>query len=83
MRAKIFPLPTHASMARKESRLARRTHKGREVYTGLGHHCGVIPYSSVVWWIDSGAEDEWLQGKNGILRKGVLVLGELVWMRVV
>ena len=43
----IFPLPTRASMARKKSRLERRTHKGHEVYTGSGHRCGVIPYSSV------------------------------------
>ena len=51
------------------------------VYTGLGHHCGVIPYSSVVWWIASWAEDEQLQGKNNLLRRGALVLGEFVWMR--
>ena len=32
--------------------------KGHMVYTGSGHRCGVIPYSSVVWWIASWAEDE-------------------------
>src|SRR3954463_10147838 len=34
-------------MAHKKSRPERRTHKGHEIYTGLGHRCGVIPYSSV------------------------------------
>ena len=37
--------------SRKGSRLERRTHKGHEIYTGSGHHCGVIPYSSV-WCVD-------------------------------
>ena len=37
----------------------------------------------MVFWIASWAEDEQLQGKNGLLRRGVLVLGELVWMRVI
>ena len=51
-----------------------------KIYTGSGHHCGVIPYSSVVWWIASWAEDEQLQGKNSLARRGVLVLGELEWL---
>ena len=59
-------------------------HKRHKVYTGSGHRCGVIPYSGVVWWIASWAEDEQLQGKNNLLRRGALVLGELVcgygWM---
>ena len=46
-----------------------------KIYTGSGHHCGVIPYSSVVWWIASWAEAEQLQGKNNLVRRGVLVLG--------
>ena len=33
---------------------------------------------SVVWWIASWAEDELVQGKNILLRRGVLELGELV-----
>ena len=33
------------------SRLLKELHKRHKVYTGLGHRCGVIPYSSVVWWI--------------------------------
>src|SRR3954465_7233010 len=49
------------------------------VYTSSGHRCGVIPYSSVVWWIASWAEDEQVQGKNNLLRRGVLELVELVW----
>ena len=53
------------------------------IYTGSGHHCGVIPYSSVVWWIAFWAEDEHLQGKNSLLRRGVLGLDELVGARVI
>ena len=34
----------------------------------------------MVWWIASRAEDEQLQGKNSLLRRGALVLGELVWL---
>ena len=34
------------------------------------------------WWIASGAEDEQYKGKNSLLRRGVLVLGELVWVRI-
>ena len=33
----------------------------------------------MVWWIASWAEDEQLQGKNNLLRRGVLELGELEW----
>ena len=29
------------------SKLWKEQHKRRRVYTGSGHHCGVIPYSSV------------------------------------
>ena len=36
----------------------------------------------MVWWIASWAEDEELQGKNSLARRGVLVLGVLVWLRV-
>ena len=34
------------------------------------------------WWIASRAEDEQYKGKNSILRRGVLVLGKLVWVRI-
>ena len=37
----------------------------------------------MVWWIASCAEDEQLEGKNNLLRRGVLVLGELVWFRMI
>ena len=30
----------------------------------------------MAWWIASWAEDEQLQGKNNLLRRGALVLGE-------
>ena len=29
------------------------------------------------------AEDEQYKGKNSLLRRGALVLGELVWMRMI
>ena len=48
------------------------------VYTGSGHRCGVIPYSSAVWRIASRAEDEQYKGKNSLLRRGVLVVGGFV-----
>ena len=35
------------------------------------------------WWIASWAEDEQYNGKNSLLRRGVLVLGKLVWMRMI
>ena len=34
------------------------------------------------WWIASWAEDEQYKGKNSLLRRGVLVLGELVWVMI-
>ena len=34
------------------------------------------------WWIASWADDEQYKGKNSLLRRGVLVLGELVWVRI-
>ena len=36
----------------QRSRLLKELHKRHKVYTGSGHRCGVIPYSSV-WWIAS------------------------------
>ena len=57
------------------SELRKEQHKRHRVYTGSGHRCGVIPYSSVWWWIASWAEDEQYKGKNSLLRRGVLVLG--------
>ena len=42
---------THVSSPRKDLKLHEEQHRGHEVYTGLGHHCGVTPYSSV-WCVD-------------------------------
>ena len=42
-----LPLPTHVSSPRKRSKLHEEQHKGCKVYTSSGHHCGVIPYSSL------------------------------------
>ena len=79
-----LPLLNHALSLATISKASSTNsqHKGHKIYTGSGHRCGVIPYSSVVWWIASWAEDEQLQGKNNLLRRGVLVLGELVWVRI-
>ena len=38
-------LPTSRRLAR--IKLHEEQHKGHEVYTSSGHHCGVIPYSSM------------------------------------
>ena len=48
----------------QRSRLPKELHKRHKVYTGSGHRCGVIPYSSVVWWIASRAEDEKYEGRT-------------------
>ena len=75
---KISRLPNHALTLTAISKPSSTNpqHKRHEIYIGSGHRCGVIPYSSVVWWIASWAMDEQLQGKNNLLRGGVLVLGE-------
>ena len=53
-------LPDHVLSLTAISKLSSTNpqHKRHEIYTGLGHRCGVIPYSSVVWWIAPWAEDE-------------------------
>ena len=76
MRAEISPSTYLHPSASLRSKLWKEQHKRHRVYTGSGHRCGVIPYSSVVWWIASWAKDEQLQGKNNLLRRGALVLGE-------
>ena len=40
------PRPSFTKISRANS--TNLQHKGHEIYTGLGHRCGVIPYSSVV-----------------------------------
>ena len=45
--AEITP-PAYAHLVSLQgSKLHEEQHKGHEIYTGSGHHCGVIPYSSV------------------------------------
>ena len=55
-----LPLPNHALSLTGISKLssANSQHKRHKIYTGSGHHCGIIPYSGVVWWITSRADDE-------------------------
>ena len=50
-----LPLPNHALNLATISKLSSTNpqHKRHEIYTSSGHCCGVIPYSSVVWWIAS------------------------------
>ena len=45
-----FPLPDHALSLTGISKLSSTNsqHKRRKIYTSSRHHCGVIPYSSVV-----------------------------------
>ena len=55
-----LPLPNHALSLTVISRPSSTNtqHKRHEIDTGSGHRCGVIAYSSVVWWIASRADDE-------------------------
>ena len=76
----LSPL-SHALTMILELSTSNSQNKGHMVYTGSGHLCGVILYSSVVWWIASWAEDEQVQGTNILLRRGVLELDELVCVR--
>src|SRR4051812_1002060 len=56
----------------KDLSYGEEQHKRHRVYTGSGHRCGVIPYSSVVvWWIASWADDE--QYKEEQPREGLLL----------
>ena len=45
--AKITPPAYPRLVASQGSKLHEEQHKGHEVYTSSGHHCGVIPYSSL------------------------------------
>ena len=56
-RRSLLPLALALTAISKLS-ASNSQNKRHKVYTGLGHGCGVIPYSSVVWWIASWAEDE-------------------------
>ena len=57
---KDLPLTDHTLTLFAISKLGTTNsqHKRHKIYTGSGHRCGVIPYSSVVWWIASWAGDE-------------------------
>ena len=78
----LSPLARTLAMISRPSSLNPRNRRHARVYTSSGHRCGVIPYSSVVWWIALQAGDEQVQGKNNLLRRGVLEVGELVRVRM-
>ena len=61
-----FPLPNHAlNLAAISKPSSTNTqHKRHKIYTGSDHRCGVIPYSSVVWWIASWVYDEQYKGRT-------------------
>ena len=58
------------------SKLRKEQHKRHRVYTGSGHHCGVIPYSSV-WCVDCLLGWWWwtIQGRTA-LRGSILGWGD-------
>src|SRR3954471_10479692 len=66
--------------ASQRSKLSKEQHKRHMVYTGSGHQCGVIPYSSVVWWIASWADDD-EQYKEEQPREGLLSTGAMTARR--
>ena len=47
VRVEIKPTAYPCLVASQGSKLHKEQHKGHKVYTGSGHHCGVIPYSSL------------------------------------
>lgn len=49
--AEITPPADPCLAASQGSKLHEEQHRGHEVYTGSGHPCGVIPYSSL-WCVD-------------------------------
>ena len=51
VRAEISPSTYLHLAASLGSKLRKEQHKGHKIYTGSGHHCGVIPYSSL-WCVD-------------------------------
>src|SRR4051812_3563560 len=50
------------------SKLLQEQHKRHRVYTGSGHHCGVIPYSSVVGGLPLGLTRKNNTRKNDLAR---------------
>ena len=59
-------LPNHALNLATISKASSTNsqHERHKIYTSSGHHCGVIPYSSVWWWIASWAMDEQYKGRT-------------------
>ena len=73
--AEISP-PTYLNpSAMLGSKLRKEQHKRHMVYTGSGHRCGVIPYSSV-WWISSWSDDD-EQYKEEQPREGLFLAGAM------
>ena len=75
--AEIAP-PTYLCLAASQrSKLHKEQHKGHEVYTSSGHHCGVIPYSSL--WCGGLPQGLMMNNtrKNCLARGGVLVVVDL------
>ena len=74
MRAEISPSTYLHPYALLRSKLWKEHHKRHRVYTGSGNRGGVIPYSSVVWWIASWADDD-EQYKEEQPHKGLFFAG--------
>ena len=66
------PRPSFAKISRANSRNSQ--HKGHKIYTGSGHRCCVIPYSGVVSWIASWANDEQYKGRTSSRGEAFLCL---------
>ena len=84
-RSSFPPTDLRPSSLRSRGR-TRSTHntERHEIYTGSGHRCGVILYSSVWQWIATWADDEQYKGKNSILRLRCSCVGRTcvcVWIR--
>src|SRR4051812_10541176 len=60
------------------SKLLQEQHKRHRVYTGSGHHCGVIPYSSVVGGLPLGLMMKNSTRKNDLARVYSLLGDELL-----
>ena len=71
--AEIAP-PTYLCLAASQgSKLHEEQHKGHEVYTSSGHHCGVIPYSSL--WCGGLPQGLMMNNtRRNCLARGVLAL---------
>ena len=61
-----IPLPNHALNLTGISKLSSTNsqHRIHKIYTGSGHHCGVIPYSSVVCGLPLGLRMNSTRGRT-------------------